>query len=189
MDNLNLSGHILVSSNTVNDFCNNDNIIFVFNSNERLTTGLILNKPIKDIYLDTLLNQLSMGPKTAFRDVKNVKLYFGGPEDISKGFVLHTSDKKYTSTIRVTDDLSVTYSLDILRDIANGITPKQYFVAIGVVEWKEMELQGEIQNNTWISIKASKELIFFENYKTHKEYILSKIGIRQSNLSCFYGTA
>lgn len=189
MDDFNLSGHILISSNTVNDLCTTDNIILVFNSNSKMTTGLILNKPIQDIYLDTLLNQLNMGTKSDFKNVSHVKLYFGGPEDISKGFVIHTCDKKYSSTILIGNDLAVTYSLDILRDIANGIMPKQYFVAIGLVVWKGRELEGEIQNNTWITAKASHKLVFFDNAKAHKRYILNQIGVKQSNLSCFYGNA
>ena len=130
-----------------------------------------------------------MGPKSDFENVSNVKLYFGGPEDISKGFVVHTCDKKYASTISIGNDLAVTYSLDILRDICNNIFPKEYFVAIGLVVWKEKELEGEIQNNTWITTQASKDLVFFDNPNMHKEYILNKIGINPSNLSCFYGNA
>ena len=87
-------------------------------------------------------------------------LLLGGPVQKERGFVLHSSEKQWTSTLSVSDDIALTGSKDILDDIANHQGPKNVLIALGYAGWDAGQLEEEIVQNSWLTVPAEKHIIF-----------------------------
>ena len=57
--------------------------------------GLILNKEIVDLKLNTLLDKIKVSKNENFF---NQSIFNGGPVHIVKGFILHAGNDKYKTT-------------------------------------------------------------------------------------------
>lgn len=187
---LDLTGYLLIPGNIPTNSLYSENVILICTQNSKSTIGIILNKVIDDITLPTLIEQLCIeNPNTYYKDIKNIPIHFGGPEEISRGFVIHTNTKQYSNTINITESISLTSSLDILRDMTNGIIPNKLLIAIGMIVFKTSALEAEIANNTWLITKATEDLVFVKNPKRQRETIFNSIGFSSSRLSCFCGNS
>lgn len=85
---------------------------------------------------------------------------FGGPVQIERGFVLHSAFEKYSSTLPVTDDVALTTSKDILEAVAMGNGPDRVFISLGCSGWSAGQLEKELGNNGWLTVKADPSIIF-----------------------------
>ena len=90
--------------------------------------GLVLNKPLEGLSFDDLLKQLSLDETPPQR---RIRLMAGGPVEGTRGFVLHTAEWETEGSLKVTPDIALTASLDILKAIAEGGGPRQGVLALG----------------------------------------------------------
>lgn len=187
---LDLTGYMLIPGNDQTNSMYSENIILICTQNSKSTIGIILNKVINDITLPTLIDQLSIQSiESHYKEIKNIPIHFGGPEEISRGFVIHTNIKQYSNTIKITDSINLTSSIDILRDMTNGIIPEKLLIAIGMIVFPTKKLEAEIANNTWLITKANEDLVFVKNPNKQRETIFNAIGFSASRLSCFCGNS
>lgn len=122
--------------------------------------GIVLNKPLEGLSFDELLKQLGLEPVPPQR---RIRLCQGGPVDGGRGFVLHTLDWSNDQSLRVTEDLALTASVDILQAIAGGGGPRQGILALGYAGWGPGQLEDEIQANAWLSVPPDEGLLFGED--------------------------
>jgi putative transcriptional regulator len=87
-------------------------------------------------------------------------VYYGGPVQVERGFILHSPATQWESTVTVTDNLAITTSRDILIDIAEGKGPKQYLITLGYAGWGAGQLEFELGQNTWLSGPADPAILF-----------------------------
>ena len=57
--------------------------------------------------------------------------YIGGPLNQNNGFILHSNDYKSENTLKVTKNVKLTCSTEILSDIAKNKGPEKYFISLG----------------------------------------------------------
>jgi putative transcriptional regulator len=76
--------------------------------------------------------------------------------------VLHTRDWSTDGSLRVTKELAMTASIDILKAIAGGGGPRQGILALGYAGWGPGQLEEEIQRNAWLNVAPDEELVFGE---------------------------
>ena len=120
--------------------------------------GLIINKPSAEVTLEELLEQLDI--ETAGSQL-NHPVHFGGPVEGGRGFVLHGDDYgSQIHTLRVTDDIAMTATIDVLEDIGRGAGPSQVLMMLGYSGWGPGQLEDEIARNGWLTAEASAELLF-----------------------------
>ncbi len=84
----------------------------------------------------------------------------GGPVEVSRGFVLHSIDYQSDSTVRVGEHYSITATLDILRTLAVGHGPHKFILTLGYAGWRANQLEQEIQDNLWMIVDPTDEIIF-----------------------------
>ena len=141
--------------------------------------GLILNQPASHITFTELLSQLEIEVEAPF----SIPINKGGPVETGRGFVLHSSDYfTNDSTMRVTANIGLTATLDVLRAIANGRGPRKSMLALGYAGWSPGQLEDEILNNGWLHCDADEFLVFNENQDQKWELALKKLGIEASML-------
>ena len=90
-------------------------VIYICEHTERGALGLVINRPT-DLTLGTLFEridlELEIGP------VKETLVFFGGPVQTDRGFVLHAPAGDYSSSIA--GDMALTTSRDVLQAVADG---------------------------------------------------------------------
>ena len=142
--------------------------------------GLVVNKILEDIDFPDLLDQLDLSPSSGG---DNIRVHFGGPVESGRGFVLHSSDYHQEATMVIDEQIALTATTDILRDIAEGDGPQSSLLALGYAGWGPGQLDSEIQANGWLSVDADPGLIFGAEPDKVWQGALAKIGIDVSMLS------
>jgi putative transcriptional regulator len=146
----------------------------------------VLNRPLERPRFDDLLRQLEVAPVPPAR---RINLCSGGPMDNARGFVLHTADWTGEGSLRVSDELALTASLDVLKAIAEGHGPREGLLALGYAGWGPGQLDAEIQQNAWLSVPADETIVFDEEHETKWRRALAKLHIDPLLLSGAAGHA
>jgi putative transcriptional regulator len=148
--------------------------------------GLVINKPLGSLTMGELLKQLDISPR---RSSNSRPVFFGGPVEAGRGFVLHTADYNEEATLLVNDNIAVTATLEILRAIGKGEGPRHSLFALGYAGWGPGQLDAEIQANGWLSVAADDDIIFDPDHDGKWRRALAKLGIDLSMLSTDAGHA
>ena len=107
----------------------------------------------------------------------------GGPVESGRGFVLHSDDYFSESTIPVSEDISLTATLDIVRAIYDGRGPQKATMLLGYAGWGPGQLEAEIGNNVWLNCPATDSLIFDRSLDAKYERALATMGVSPELLS------
>lgn len=175
-----LTGQLLIAMPHMKDPRFERSVIYVCVHNAEGAMGLVVNRLADELTFPDLMEQL--GIETG-QDRSDLPIHIGGPVESGRGFVLHTSDYKQGSTIRVDDGVNLTATVDILKDIAEGRGPRQALLALGYAGWGAGQLDGEIQQNTWLNVPADETLIFDTDLAHKWERSIAKLGVDVSLLS------
>ena len=77
------------------------------------------------------------------------------------GFVLHRRcDKSWDASLKVTPEITLTTSRDILRAIARGEGPSDHLIALGYAGWGAGQLEQELADNSWLTLPGNGDIIF-----------------------------
>lgn len=175
-----LTGQLLVAMPQMLDPRFAQTVIYMCAHTEDGAMGLVVNKLLENINFPDLLEQLNLQPKEPGRDIR---VHFGGPVETGRGFVLHTSDYVQDATMVIDENIALTATTDILRDIADGEGPRSSLLALGYAGWGPGQLDQEIQANGWLSVAADDGLVFGTDPESIWQGALAKMGIDISMLS------
>ncbi|HXF68148.1 MAG TPA: YqgE/AlgH family protein [Burkholderiales bacterium] len=157
MQKMNLTHHFLIAMPNMVDPHFARTLTFICEHNEQGALGLVVNRPI-EMNLHTLLEQVSIPPVgEAF---KSVPVHFGGPVQVDRGFVLHSPLGQWQSTLAVSSEIGLTTSKDILQAVARGEGPGKMLVTLGYAGWAPGQLEQELAQNAWLTVRAKPEVIF-----------------------------
>mgnify|MGYP003385025096 CR=1 FL=1 len=159
-------------------------VIYLCEHNAKGALGLVINKPI-DITLKNLFEKVEL---TLERDdLANIPVYFGGPVQTERGFVLHeqidTHGTAYSSSLKIPGGLEMTTSKDVLEALATGAGPKKVLVTLGYSGWGAGQLEDEMGRNSWINVDAAPDIIFDTPVEQRYGKALSLLGIDVRMLS------
>lgn len=183
---LEFTGKLILSMPQIEDSRFDHSVIYICSHREQGSMGIILNKIFDTVTFKDVLKQfeLNMDPHYEF-----VPVHFGGPVETSRGFVLHSNDYFHEGTLQVTNQISLTATMDILKAIAEGHGPHQFLLSLGYAGWGPGQLEAEIQENSWLVAPAKKHLIFDKNLHTKWRAAMEEIGINSEMLSSETGHA
>ena len=181
-----LTGKLLVAMPGMGDPRFAKAVIFMCEHSSGGAMGLMVNKPAPELRFGDLLRQLKIEANAK----AGTQIYFGGPVEHGRGFVLHSSDYDLAeSTMNVTSCFGMTATVDVLRDIAEGTGPQKALLALGYSGWAPGQLEGELQANGWLTCDADEALIFATEPGQRWDAAMKKIGIDPRLLSAEGGRA
>jgi putative transcriptional regulator len=151
--------------------------------------GLIINKPMQEITFSEMMEQLDIPRRGSA--APNLSVCFGGPVEMRRGFVLHSSDygPRGEEGLRIDHRFAMTGTLDILEDIAAARGPRRALLALGYAGWGEGQLEAEIARNDWLTADATPELVFDHRPEKKWEEAIKSLGIHPMALSSDAGHA
>ena len=156
--------------------------------------GLVINKPLDDLSFPDLLVQLEIIPdEKRIRlpsEARAMRVHRGGPVDTGRGFVLHTADFHLdAATLPISEDLSLTATVEILKAIAEGRGPEHSLLTLGYAGWAPGQLESEILSNGWLTTDADPEIIFGAADGERYRRALATLGVDLAALSPTSGRA
>ncbi|SFL47711.1 putative transcriptional regulator [Shimia aestuarii] len=184
---MDLTGKMLIAMPGMGDPRFAHSVVFLCAHSEEGAMGLIVNKTMDRMRVSDLLKQLSIRLE---RPEYDGNLYFGGPVEGGRGFVLHSSEyRSDLSTLRVNEAFGMTATQDVLEAMATGAGPERTLLALGYSGWGPGQLEGEIAANGWLICDATPELVFdLANAEKWPE-ALKSIGVDALSLSATAGHA
>ncbi len=179
-DQTSLAGQLLIAMPNMSDPRFARSVIYVCAHNEEGAMGLVVNKAIGSLTFEELLQQLGLEAEAVSEEIR---IHFGGPVETGRGFVLHSADYIQEGSLQVNDDMALTATVDILRDIADGNGPRRSLLALGYAGWGPGQLDSEIQANGWLNVEADENLVFDPDLDDKWERAIAKLGFDPSSLS------
>ncbi len=161
-------------------------VIYICDHSERGALGLVINRPT-DLSLSTLFDRIDL--KLEIAPLKDRPVYFGGPVQTERGFVLHVPPGTYSSTLPVTPEISLTTSKDVLEAMAEGAGPEKILVTLGYSGWGAGQLESEIAANAWLTVTAVPEILFDTPADEKYSAALRLLGVDSGQLSGLAGHA
>jgi putative transcriptional regulator len=167
-------------------------VIYVCAHSEEGAMGLIINQAQQMMFPDLLVQLGIMDEQAAIRlppATRDFVVRNGGPVDRSRGFVLHSDDYRVESSLKVSDEVCLTATVDILRAISSGRGPRQALMALGYSGWGAGQLENEIAENGWLTCPAHPEFLFDADIERKYDRLMASIGIDLAHLSAKAGHA
>ncbi|BCF89434.1 conserved hypothetical protein [Paraburkholderia caribensis] len=180
-DRINLTNQFLIAMPNMADPTFSGTVVYLCDHSERGALGLVINRPT-DIDLQALFNRIDL--KLEIEPLLHVPVYFGGPVQTERGFVLHdASESTYTSSMQVPGGLEMTTSKDVLEAVASGKGPQRFLLTLGHAGWGAGQLEDEISKNGWLTVQADPKIVFDVPAEERFEAALALLGISSSMLS------
>lgn len=181
-----LVGKFLVATPYMADSRFIKSVLLICGQDDKGTVGFMINRYVSALSTKDLFSQLNI---TTSSQIGYTPLFFGGPVDMTRGFVLHSSDYQTPSTLNIIPEVCLTNTLDVLKAIAQNEGPQQYIITLGYTGWEKSQLEQEINENTWVIVDSDSVLIFDQDLDTKWERALNKLHIDPTCLSLSQGHA
>jgi putative transcriptional regulator len=186
MRSSNLTNQFLIAMPSLADPNFSHTVAYVCAHNEDGAMGIVINRPL-DMALGEVLRQMEL--ESEIDEVESMPVYHGGPVQTDRGFILHHSDTEWQSSIRISNNIGIATSRDILQSIAAGKGPKDSLVALGYAGWGAGQLEEEIKDNAWLSGPADLSIIFNTPSEKRWNAAAALLGVDLDKLSHHVGHA
>lgn len=177
---MNLTDHFLIAMPAMDDPYFAKTLIYIAEHNEQGALGLIVNRPL-DMTLAGLFEKIGIASSTPGLDKWPV--YFGGPVQTDRGFVLHRPVGDWQSTLAVTGEIGLTSSRDVLQGVADAGQPSEVIVALGYSGWGAGQLEHELAQNAWLTVPARAHVLFELPSEERLPSAMEILGVDFANLS------
>ncbi len=152
-----LRDHFLLAMPSLDQGIFAHSITYICEHGESGAMGIVINQPL-DLSIAEIFEHLQISSR---RDFSDIPVLAGGPVQIDHGFVLHRgSPQDWEASLRVTPEITLTTSRDILRAIAEDEGPEDHLIALGYAGWAAGQLEQELAENSWLTMPADSEIIF-----------------------------
>ncbi|QEL66379.1 putative transcriptional regulator [Oryzomicrobium terrae] len=175
-----LTDHFLIAMPAMTDPYFAKSLVYLCEHNERGALGVVVNRPL-DMTLAELFEKVDLtlaAPGFAAQPV-----YFGGPVQTDRGFVLHRPVGSFQSTLAVGDTIGLTSSRDVLQAIGDHGQPAEVLVSLGYAGWGPGQLEEEIMQNAWLTVAADADVLFTLPPEERLAAALQKLGVNLAFLA------
>lgn len=169
-----LTGQFLVAMPGMADPRFAKTVIYMCEHSSQGAMGIVINKPT-DITLPDLFSRVNLDLEAALPE--DALVLDGGPVSTERGFVLHSSDRVWNSSLKVDDGVAMTTSRDILEAVASGNAPKYWLIALGYAGWSKGQLEIELAANFWLNVPADRGVLFEEPFESRFNAVFRLMGI------------
>ncbi|MBT5158129.1 MAG: YqgE/AlgH family protein [Rhodobiaceae bacterium] len=177
-----LKDHLLFAMPSIGDPRFDRSVIYMLAHDDEGAMGFILNRPAEGLTLEDIGAKLpaSVGQS----GLKNLPVFIGGPVQGEQGFIIHSADyPPQTPIVQEETLVGVTQSLEILIDAAQARGPQHMRLLLGYTGWGPGQLEGELQENAWLTCPANLQDIFTSKPKELYAACVQRLGFDLALLS------
>ena len=162
---MNFVGNLLIAPPAVKGNFWYKTVILVTEHHADGTVGIVLNKRSQ-------MSVVEFGDQLGFKlDIPGF-VYLGGPVNVKSLSFLHTNDWACKNTMRINNKFSLSSADDIIPRLAEGDTPQQWRIFLGMCGWGPEQLMSEIKGtyprqheHSWCTATATTDLVFGSDNK------------------------
>lgn len=168
-----LTGQFLLAMPGIGDPRFEHAVIAVCAHDPQGAIGIGVGATIDGLGLHDLLAQFEIDPGES----PDAPVYFGGPVDSRRGFVLHSTDWSGQDTIDVAGRWALSGTIDILKALAAGTGPSRWLVALGYAGWGEGQLDEEMTRHGWFNVPGDLDMLYDVDVaaRWHRGFMLAGI--------------
>lgn len=190
LESTNFTGHLLIAMPNLTDPYFAKSVTLICSHSPEGAMGVVINRPT-DMTYGTLFEKIGLTLVNIGLAERSV--LFGGPVQPERGFVIHSINGEWDSSIQISPHVTLTTSKDILSAVAESSGPQQLLLSLGYAGWTAGQLEKEIADNAWLSVKADDEalhqLLFHTPHESQLNAAMSLLGFDPSMLSDTVGHA
>lgn len=177
---IDLTHHFLIAMPNMVDPYFAKSLTYICEHNEQGALGVVVNRPI-DLSLQALFERINLQLEP--HELHGIPVYFGGPVQTDRGFVLHQPIGEWQSTLSIQNRVGLTTSKDILESLGHGAGPVKVLVTLGYSGWAPGQLENEIKQNAWLTVAAKDAVIFDLPVEARLPAAMGLLGIDFASLS------
>lgn len=136
--------------------------------------GLIINRPHPLITTEQIFKEFNM---SVHEKIGNNPIYLGGPVQMDEIYILHGPPFGWRGTLRITETLAMSNTIDLLEALASGTGPYHALMILGCAGWGPGQLERELMENTWLNQTVSDSIIFNTKAEECWDAALKSLGI------------
>lgn len=183
---MNLTNHFLIAMPSLSDPNFYQTVTYLCAHDREGAMGIVINRPMP-FALGAILAQMDL--ETADTRIQEMTIFHGGPVQPDRGFIIHRPVRDWESTIKVTEEIGVGTSRDILEAISRGTGPAQTLIALGYAGWGAGQLEREMAENAWLSAPADFSILFDTPAELRWQRAVTTLGVDLWQLSSDAGHA
>jgi putative transcriptional regulator len=180
-----LCDHFLIAMPSMQETSFSQSVTYICEHSERGAMGIVINNPMP-MTLHEIFTQMNLNDSA---QQGRKPILAGGPVQSERGFVLHSSDSEWHSTLKVSDFISLTASSDIITALAEGQGPPTFLIALGYAGWSQGQLEAEIAANSWLTVPANPDIMFNTPFEQRWTAAALALGINVNLISTTAGHA
>jgi len=154
---------LIVATDELKDSRFKNTVIIMLDHDANGALGVVINKSLGRFSVDSLIKKLN-DKIIEEEQLYNfeIPIFWGGPLDSDKIFILHSKDYKNKKT-KEYNTISISNDRKTLVDIAEKKGPKNYLIINGLSAWTVGQLDGEIERGHWNLSEIREDIIFEKN--------------------------
>ena len=154
---------LIVATDELKDSRFKNTVIIMLDHDANGALGVVINKSLGRFSVDSLIKKLN-DKIIEEEQLYNfeIPIFWGGPLDSDKIFILHSKDYKNKKT-KEYNKISISNDRKTLVDIAEKKGPKNYLIINGLSAWTVGQLDGEIERGHWNLSEIRVDIIFEKN--------------------------
>ena len=170
--------HFLIATEKMKDTRFDKTVIIMLESDENGAWGLVVNKPLGKMPIALLIDPSLNTSKEREKLYKvNIPIFWGGPVDVEKIFILHSVEYQ-SNTTKNYGNISISQDYNVLFDIAENKGPEKSLVIFGYSGWGSGQLEGEMERDHWILSDINLNIIFDKESDTKWNKVYKKSFIK-----------
>ncbi len=187
---ISLANHFLIAMPAMADPNFARTLTYLCEHNAGGALGIIVNRPL-DLSLGALFERVNipLTPGVTADKYRDLPVFFGGPVQPERGFVLHRPAGSWQSTLNVTSEIGLTSSRDILEAMSTAGEPSEIVMSLGYSGWAAGQLEWELSQNAWLTVPADPAIIFNLPAEERLPAAMQLLGVDFANLSDVAGHA
>lgn len=170
-----LQNYLLIASPTMEDPYFSRTVVYLCEHNKDGAMGLVINQPV-GMKLKELVAQADEEAEVLESRADDIVLA-GGPVSQDRGFILHSTQKGWSSSLAMNSEIMITTSKDILSFLGTDSGPKKSLAILGYAGWSAGQLEEEIQSNAWLLVEADSEVLFDVPIHKKWEVAVQRLGV------------
>jgi len=185
-----LGGRLLIAAPALRDPNFAGTVVALCHHDAEGAMGIVINRPHERIQVADIVAELMQDRAQEARSCEHlqVPVFFGGPVEPARGFVLHDDQSAFAATMPVAEGVALTASRDVLQALIDA-PPRRFLVALGYAGWAPGQLEAELKENAWLIAPMDTEILFSVSPRQRWKQALGRIGIDPAHLSSQGGHA
>lgn len=141
-------GDLLIAPPAMQDPRFRNSVLLITQDTNQGTQALCINKPAGHMIND-IIQALDLQLE------EDRPMFWGGPMGLNTVWMLHEAGWTADNTMPINDRWSMTSSMNMFNEVAQGNSPKWYRVMIGLSTWAPGQLEMELEGQGPFNIESS----------------------------------